>query len=305
MWTRRSAPTTLAVLLAVLLAALLTAGCLPGIDNTPSQTTRLTVSATTPTGTTPDQAATDSARDIVERRLTGAGHKSVKVTVPAAGQLSVSLAGRHTADELTGYLAPGDLSFRLVQDARQVPEATASPGTTDLSTLSARQQFDRPDVTCEALNARDAAAGFDPAQSLTACDAYGSSKYLLYPAAVRGTDVKDATATIDQLSSTWQVTLSFTTDGQQRWTDLSRKAVTNQNGSCGPNSVDQAGHCAVAIVVDGQVVSAPTILAVITGDGLINGGDINRATARQLASVLRSGRVPLTLRITSTEVTDR
>ena len=290
---------------AVLLGVLLTAGCLPGTDNTPSQTTRLTVSATTPTGTAPDQAALDSARATVERRLTGAGYKSVKVTVPTAGQLSVSLAGRHTADELTGYLAPGDLSFRLVQDARQVPEATASPGTTDLSTLSARQQFDHADVTCEGLNARDAAAGFAPDQSLTACDESGATKYLLYPAAVRGTDVKDATATVDQGAGYWQVTLSFTTDGQGRWTDLTRKASTNENTSCGQTSVDGEGHCAVAIVVDSVVVSAPTILGVITGDAMINGGDINRAAAQQLASVLRSGRVPLTLRITSTEVSDR
>src|SRR3954470_21343535 len=151
MSTRRPAPATLAVLL----AALLTAGCLPGVDNTPPQTTRLTVSATTSAGTAPDQATLDSARDTVERRLTGAGYTSVKVTVPTAGQLSVSLAGRHDVDELSGYLTPGDLSFRLVLDARQVPEATASPDTKGLTALSARQQFDRADITCEALNARD------------------------------------------------------------------------------------------------------------------------------------------------------
>jgi hypothetical protein len=58
----------------------------------------------------------------------------------------------------------------------------------------------------------------------------------------------------------------------------------------------------VAIVLDNQVVSAPEIQAVITGDAQISG--IDRAAARRLAALIKHGALPFTFVITKVNGSD-
>ena len=76
------------------------------------------------------------------------------------------------------------------------------------------------------------------------------TKYLLSPAAIEGTDLKSADAGVPAQSVAWQVNLSLGGDGKSVFAELSRKMVgTGQR---------------FAIVLDGQVISAPEFTGVIT-----------------------------------------
>ncbi|HWB34647.1 MAG TPA: hypothetical protein VHA75_01340, partial [Rugosimonospora sp.] len=55
----------------------------------------------------------------------------------------------------------------------------------------------------------------------------------------------------------------------------------------------------VGIVLDGVVVSAPTVAQTIVGDAVINGGGIDEGAATVLAAELTAGSFPLVLRIVS------
>lgn len=185
-----------------------------------------------------------------------------------------------------------------------------------VAVLPTRVQFNVPDITCEQLNARPAGSIQDPDELVVACDAQGFGfKNLLDRSTVLGTAVDDASAVVDTNVNQWVVSLSFNREGQRNWTDLTREAVRPDAGvpleqqqiaedntyagerpiQCDPFSArgPSDGHCLVAVVLDNQVVSAPEIRSVIGGDAEIR-GDFTAAEARELATQLRYGALPLT-----------
>jgi preprotein translocase subunit SecD len=62
---------------------------------------------------------------------------------------------------------------------------------------------------------------------------------------------------------------------------------------CGQTAIGEEGNCLVATVLDNEVVSAPQIISVITGDARIT-GDFGSDEAQLLASQLRFGALPVT-----------
>jgi preprotein translocase subunit SecD len=130
-----------------------------------------------------------------------------------------------------------------------------------------------------------------PSQPLLACDEDGN-RYLLGPAMVEGTDVTDASAGIPQNGVNYVVQLEFNDEGADAFGEVTtRIAGTGQQ---------------LAIVLDGQVLSAPQNDEPITGgQAEISGGSDNPFTqeeAESLANSLRYGALPLTfvpLQVTS------
>lgn len=281
--------------LAVAAAMLLLTGCWPG-GRGDGTTTRLTAEATAFGGGAVDPAALESARKTVARRLADAGFDDVDVTVPDPGTLEVHVSGGHGADELSGYLAPGALSLQLIRDVTPMSASAPAAAAADVAALSAGERFDRADVTCEQL---DAIGPLNHGSPAVACDSAGTNKYLLDTAYVRNRDIKDATSQRDKQTDAWQVLISFTSAGQDNWTELTRQASTNP-GACQPRARDEGDHCAVGIVVDGRVVSAPYVLAVIAGDAIIT-GDFTEAITKRLAATLRSGTIDVSLRVTDVQ----
>jgi len=113
------------------------------------------------------------------------------------------------------------------------------------------------------------------------------TKYAIDAVKVNGADIQKAEAADDPASGGWHITLHFTSKGQSKWTALTQEAV--QNKGIG----DQ-----VAILLDDQVLSAPQILSVITGDALIS-GSFTEQSAKLLAASLNYGALPVRLTITS------
>ncbi len=188
----------------------------------------------------------------------------------------------------SGLQAPADLTTDPSLADKLKPFGTLTPQ--EIAVLPVEMQFNVPTITCAQLDARPAASIKDEKQKAVACES--GAKYLLDVAKVLGTDVKNASAQLDQTSS-WVVSLNFTGSGQEKWTALTREAFTNEGQACDQTALGQDGKCRVAVVLDNEIVSSPEIQGVLTGDSQITGSFDNKA-ANALASQLRYGALPVT-----------
>jgi preprotein translocase subunit SecD len=121
----------------------------------------------------------------------------------------------------------------------------------------------------------------NPDEPLVTCGTgeYADVKFLLSPAAVEGTDLTDATAGVPQGGVGWQVNLSIGGEGEDVFADLSRQMVGTEKQ--------------FAIVLDGNVISFPGFDGVITnGDAQIS-GDFTEDEAKDLATSLKFGSLPI------------
>ena len=120
--------------------------------------------------------------------------------------------------------------------------------------------------------------GDDPAAPLITCDEDGIA-YLLSPAMIEGTQLDDAGAAIPQQQVNYVVTLSFDGEGSDVFADISNALVGTEKQ--------------FAIVLDGQVLSAPTMEGrILDGNAQIS-GDFTETTANSLATSLRYGSLPI------------
>ena len=128
-----------------------------------------------------------------------------------------------------------------------------------------------------------------PGQPLVTCDADGSgSKYVLSPTVIEGTQLEDAAATVPQQSFEWIVTLSLDGKATDDFSDVTRALVNTP--------------ARFAIVLDGQVLSAPEVTGIITdGNAQISGG-FTQTSATSLANSLKYGALPLTFEISGVSV---
>lgn len=106
-----------------------------------------------------------------------------------------------------------------------------------------------------------------------------ATKYLLSPAVVQGTDLTSASAGVPQNGVNWQVDISMGGEGKQVFADLSQNMVNTQEQ--------------FAIVLDGQVISAPQFTGVITNGQSTITGNFNETSAKSLATSLKYGSLPI------------
>jgi protein-export membrane protein SecD len=117
----------------------------------------------------------------------------------------------------------------------------------------------------------------------------GVAKYVLGPVVISGDDFKSARAVLSQsgqlgASTEWTVTFQLDSDGADRFATATTEAVG------APPPTDQ-----IAIVVDRVVISSPTVQSPITGgSGEITGG-FTEQQARDLATQLNAGALPVEL----------
>jgi preprotein translocase subunit SecD len=176
-------------------------------------------------------------------------------------------------------------------------KAFASLSGAEVNALDPKMQFNVPTISCDQLNQRPDGAIDDITTEVVAC--YNGAKVVLDKAEVVGDDIASASPQIDQ-QSRWVVSLDFDSEGQKKWAALTRKAFeAGTTEPCyiaasafGPSSDGQT-HCAVAVVLDKEVISAPQIQGVLTGQSQIT-GDFTAATAKELADQLKFGAIPVT-----------
>jgi preprotein translocase subunit SecD len=224
-------------------------------------------------------SASGSATPSASGSATPSASRADALTPPTLAEVTAKLGGRSALATLTTLTDPAQLA-----DGRAAPLVAALEKLTpaEIAVLPAAVQFNVPQITCAELNARPPGSISAPDRQVTACEST-STKYLLDKAAVLGTDVSSANYQFDASRAQWIVTLNFKGNGQDKWTNLTRKAFNEQ---------DQDRR-RVAIVLDNDVVSAPEIQGVITGQAEITGG-FNEQSAKDLATKLKYGALPLT-----------
>ena len=257
---------------------------------------------------------------------------------PGSGARSRSGArrsGRRSATTMAAALAIVDGRWPTHRGHRRVAGGGPAVRRADrprVAVLPAKLQFYLPTITCAQLNARPAGSIADPDELAVACDEEGITKYLLDTSKVLGTDIAGADAVLPAGTARWEIALRFTSDGQPKWTDLTREALNNHQATpfdvtqlamdvvideetgelrfdTSPEAAEQANRYQrtwVAAVArrrrqPGQLPGGggvdnrdlrSEIQAVITGDARIH-GDFTAAEAQVLASQLQSG-APLT-----------
>ncbi|MFR9727316.1 protein translocase subunit SecD [Streptomyces sp. MS19] len=133
------------------------------------------------------------------------------------------------------------------------------------------------------LDADRTAAAADDADTVITCDSEGQWKYALGPVAVPGTDIEDSSAVFDtQRGQGWIVQMEFTDAGADKFGD-----VTGQLASQ-PQPQNQ-----FAIVLDGEVVSAPSVSTRLGGGSAEISGSFTQESAEDLSNMLRYGALPL------------
>ena len=123
------------------------------------------------------------------------------------------------------------------------------------------------------------APGLDsPDRPLITCDSKGI-KYLLSSSLIEGTQLSDASAGIPQNQVNWVVDLSFKSSARDTFAK-----VTQQLAGTGKQ---------FAIVLDGKVISAPTVISpILNGNAQIT-GNFSQQEAQSLANSLKYGALPL------------
>ncbi|MFF0657575.1 protein translocase subunit SecD [Micromonospora tulbaghiae] len=248
------------------------AGGQGGMAPTPSASASASPSASPSAAAPSPSASAEPVPQSIEQQ-----RKAVEQKVGAAAWAAAS-----------GLQAPADLTTDPSLADKLKPFGTLTPQ--EVAVLPVEMQFNVPTITCAQLDKRPAASIKDEKQKAVACES--GAKYLLDVAKVLGTDVKNASAQLDQTSS-WVVSLNFTGSGQEKWTALTREAFNNEGQACDQTALGQDGKCRVAVVLDNEIVSSPEIQGVLTGDSQITGSFDNKA-ANALASQLRYGALPVT-----------
>jgi preprotein translocase subunit SecD len=292
----------------------------------------------TENGGKPKASELDAAVSILRQRVNGAGVSEADVKTEG-DQIIVQVPGGNRSDINTVTKA-AQLQFRRVVEIQPVLQAQPTPSATPKASASASPSpsakkravtsglvvatpapspstsaspapsaspsapaddviYSGAEYTPAAFAALDCSnpavraggvAPDQPAKEIIACDRDGVAKYRLQIAKVVGKDIKGAGVGSDQTTGEIQVQLSFKGGGQNRWTNLTKEAF----GAAPPTNQ-------VAIVLDGVVISAPTINAVINSDAVIT-GQFSQKEATQLANNLKFGALPLSFVSSDIEV---
>ncbi|MCG7309908.1 protein translocase subunit SecD [Brachybacterium sp. ACRRE] len=148
-------------------------------------------------------------------------------------------------------------------------------------------------VDCTDPKAQQEIASSAPnSQPVVACSDDGSAKYLLGPEVLPGTVVTNASVGSDtnssgQATGSYLVNMQFTSEGSKTFGTMTN-ALYNKKGATD----------SFAIVLDGQVVSAPYVQTPSSNGASIS-GNFDQDTAKQLADQLKFGALPLQFDIQS------
>jgi preprotein translocase subunit SecD len=301
---------------------------LPGERHTPKLGldlrggTQVILSPSVAAGETLTQDQLNQTVAIIRQRVDGFGVAESEVTIQGTGngaKIIVTIPGETSRTVVDQLKTTAQLNFRpvLAIDFGS-PQPSASPTPSDTASPSASASVSpsptpepsptvsvAPELLVPPIQSPDGSGDFadrfaalncaesdvlggstdDPAQYLISCEKDGSVKYALAPADLVGTDIDSATAGLPQQGAGgWQVELQMTTEGAKKFADSTTKLSALES----PN--DQ-----FAIVLDGVVISAPSVNEAILGGSAVISGSFTADEARALAQVLKYGALPVGL----------
>lgn len=214
----------------------------------------------------------------------GSGSPSAKSPTPSS---SATSQGRAVSEALKAPNAPSpspSASGSKKADDKATPSTSPSAPTADQAAAADLQaKFAALDCSNEAQRTA-VRQNVKPEDPTLACgkrgDAWG--KWVLGPAAVEGKDIKSAKGAIDQQSGAWIVTMDFNDKGSDAFAKVT-----------GELAAKQSPQNQFAIVLDGEVVSDPSVSGAIVGGNAQISGGFNQQSAQDLGNMLSYGALPL------------
>lgn len=212
----------------------------------------------------PEPVATDTATDGATAAATDAA------------------AATPTAEATT---EPSDVPTKAAPDSPSDAEYYVTPAV--------QARFDELDCT-DPANLTGGASG-DPDVALVTCDPEGTTKYILGPVEIEGSDIKNASSGLQvnsqgSVTNEWVVNMAFNSAGTKLFADVTERL----QGLTSPQNQ-------FAMVLDGLVISAPGLdPGVIINDGKAEiSGTFTRDSAATLANQLNFGALPLSFEVQS------
>lgn len=286
--------------------------------------TRITLEAKASSGdVTPEKLR--QARGIIDQRVNATGVTEAEVTTQGGNQVIIEIPGQKKGDIVDQVGRTAQLRFRLLwastesaknpADPAEVEKQQAIVDQIDWSKLTLDQLIKAetqgveslPKQYIPGLNAlNQLGKGFVCARNnlpqedradrpLVSCDPKTGEVMVLSPTVIEGTDVKSANAVVPQNSVSWVVALQLKGKGPKTF-DKVTEALNQQQ----QQGSDQTSR--FAIVLDGEVLSAPTSQAhIVDGSSQIS-GNFTATSARNLANQLKYGALPLTFGVNGVSV---
>ncbi len=271
--------------------------------------TQIILEANTPDGSEPTEEQMNQAAAILRQRVDASGVGEADITTQSGNQIVVQVPGQADEETRQRIEQSAQLQLRAVlyagapattyigEDNKETPYPTPDPGLPSTPTASPTNGSDpawiTPALQAEFLAYDCADDTNDPAnaptdQPMITCEADGSTKYILGPVELDGSSIDDATFGQQQNNGQWSVNIKFDGDGTATFGKISQRlypatAPLNQ----------------FAFVLDGLVLSAPSMNAVILDGNPSITGNFTQDTAKILADQLKYGALPLSFTVES------
>ncbi|MEV0848816.1 protein translocase subunit SecD [Streptomyces sp. NPDC049954] len=202
-------------------------------------------------------------------------------TASGAAEPSNSPQGRALPQALKAAPTPTPSAPASGKADPSSPAATPAPSS-DPATEKLMAQFSALDCTNKAQRVK-ATEGVKSSDPTVACGQEGGqwAKYILGPAEVEGKNVKSAKAVLDPNRGSWIVQMEFNKTGSKKFSAITSKL-----------SQQQSPMNQFAIVLDGDVVSAPSVNTTLNSSAEIY-GSFTQESSKNLANVLSYGALPL------------
>ncbi|MCY0936309.1 protein translocase subunit SecD [Streptomyces sp. H34-S4] len=214
----------------------------------------------------------------------GSGSPSAGAPTPSS---SATSQGRAVSEALKAPNAPSpspSASGSKKADDKATPSASPSAPSADQAAAADLQaKFAALDCSNEAQRAA-VSKNVKPEDPTLACGKRGEVwyKWVLGPAQVNGQDVKEAKGVIDPQRGMWIVTMQFTDKGADKFAKIT-----------GELAAKQPPQNQFAIVLDGEVISDPSVSQALTGGNAEISGGFNQQSAQDLGNMLSYGALPL------------
>ncbi|MET7479028.1 protein translocase subunit SecD [Streptomyces sp. NPDC005648] len=237
--------------------------------------------ATTSPSPSASSSASGKSTDKSTQKATSTSSPSAKPSATATSQ------GRAVTDALKADSTPSATASSSAKAS-----ASPTPAASDSAAASAAANKLEAEYTAlDCTKKSDRATAGKTAKASDPTVACGNSsgtwqKYVLGPAAVDGTDVKQAQAVFNtQTAAGWTVNMEFTGKGTKKFADIT--------GQLAQKTQPQNQF---AIVLDGDVVSDPRVSEALTSGSAEISGSFTQQEAQSLANMLKYGALPLTFK---------
>jgi len=273
--------------------------------------TQIVLEAQTENGADPSTEQMQQAVTIIRQRVDASGVGEADVTTQSGNQIVVQIPGQADEETRNRIEASAQLQLRAVlytgapantfvgDDGNATPYPTPDPSLQATPTTSPTDGSDTAWIT-PALQAQYLAydctdPANDPAnapkdQPLITCDTDGTVKYILGPVELDGSSIDDATFGLQTSNNQWAVNLQFDADGTTTFGEISQRLY----GATAP--LNQ-----FAFVLDGYVLSAPSMNGVILDGKPSITGSFTQESAKVLADQLKYGALPLSFSVVSSD----